>query len=271
VDALIHVVRAFASDVVPHPDGTVDPLRDIHMLELELILADLSAIEKRLERLEANIKKANRPEDVAERALFLKMKESLEAERPLRQLELGDDERRRLRNYSFLSEKPVLLAVNLGEDQVRDSAGFLASSGIAGFAGRPGFAVTAVSAPIEAEMAQLAPEDARAFREDLGLKEPGLDRVIQTSYALLGLISFLTAGEDECRAWTIRRGTRAQQAAGEIHSDIERGFIRAEVVSFDDLMAGRSLAACREAGTLRLEGKEYVVRDGDVINFRFNV
>jgi GTP-binding protein YchF len=271
VDALIHVVRAFASDVVAHPDGDVDALRDIHMLELELILADLGAVEKRLERLEANIKKANRPEDAAERPLFLKMKEALEAERPLRQLELTDEERKRLRNYSFLSEKPVLLVVNLGEDQVRESTALLASSGIRELAERPGFALCPVSAPIEAEMAQLSAEDARAFREDLGLQEPGLDRVIRTSYALLGLISFLTAGEDECRAWTIRRGTKATQAAGEIHSDIERGFIRAEVVAFEDLIKAGSLAACREAATLRLEGKEYVVRDGDVINFRFNV
>ena len=160
----------------------------------------------------------------------------------------------------------------MGEDQVRQAAAALESTGLAAFAAEGAArALCAVSAPIEAEMAQLSAEDAQAFRDDLGLKEPGLDRVIRTSYELLGLISFLTAGEDECRAWTIRRGTRAQQAAGEIHSDIERGFIRAEVVAFDDLMKAGSLAACREAATLRLEGKDYVVRDGDVINFRFNV
>jgi hypothetical protein len=271
VDALVHVVRAFESDLAPHPDGSVDPLRDARMLDLELILADLGLVERRLERLEANIKKGNKAEDVAERALFLRLKEGLEGERPLRELEVSDDERRRLRNYAFLSEKPVLLAVNLGEELLRDSAGYLERSGLSAFAARPGFAVCAVSAQVEAEMAQLAPEDAQAFREDLGLHEPGLDRVIRTSYALLGLISFLTAGEDECRAWTIRRGTKAQQAAGEIHSDIERGFIRAEVVAYDDLIASGSLGACRDKGTLRLEGKEYVVRDGDVINFRFNV
>ena len=271
VDALVHVVRAFESDLVPHPDGSVDPLRDAKMLDLELILADLGAVERRLERLEANIKKGNKAEDVAERALFAKMKDSLEAERPLREIELTDDERRRSRNYSFLSEKPVLLAVNVGEERVRSAGEYLESSGLADFAKRPGFALCPVSAPIEAEMADLSPEDAQAFRQDLGLKEPGLDRVIQSSYALLGLISFLTAGEDECRAWTIRRGTRAPVAAGTIHSDIERGFIRAEVVSYLDLVAAGSLAACREKGTLRLEGKEYEVRDGDVINFRFNV
>lgn len=271
VDALVHVVRAFESATVPHPDGSLDPLRDARMLELELILADLSSVERRLERLEANIKKANKADDVGERAVFLKMKEALEAERPLRELELGEEERRRLRGYSFLSEKPMLLVLNLGEALVREAGSYLASSGLAAFAARPQLALCPVSAPIEAEMAQLPLEDARAFREDLGLSEPGLDRVIRTSYALLGLISFLTAGEDECRAWTIRRGTRAHQAAGAIHSDIERGFIRAEVVAFEELMAAGSLAASREKGTLRLEGKDYLVRDGDVINFRFNV
>ena len=271
IDVLVHVVRAFESDVAPHPDGSVDPLRDARMLELELILADLGAVDARLERLEANIKKAHRPEDVAEREVFVKMKAALEAERPLRELSLSEEERRRLRSYSFLSEKPVLLVMNLGEDRIKEASSSLESSGLVGFAARPGLGLCPVSAPLEAEIAQLSPDDARAFMEDLGLHEPGLDRVIQTSYALLGLISFLTAGEDECRAWTIRKGTKAPQAAGTIHSDIERGFIRAEVVAFEDLMAAGSLAACREKGTLRLEGKEYVVRDGDVINFRFNV
>ena len=272
IDALVHVVRAFASDVVPHPEGSVDPLRDASMLDLELILADLGAVDKRLERLEANIKKANRAEDVSERVIFRKVKEALEAEKPLRDVAFDDEERRRLRNYSFLSEKPVLLAINMGESQIKNAAAYLESSGLAGFvASRPHLGLCPVSATIESEMSELSAEDAKAFLEDLGLDEPGLDRVIRTSYALLGLISFLTAGEDECRAWTLRKGTKAQQAAGEIHSDIERGFIRAEVVAFDDLIGAGSLAACREKGTLRLEGKDYGVRDGDVINFRFNV
>ena len=243
VDALLHVVRTFASDVVPHPDGSVDPLRDAKMLELELILTDLVAVERRLEKIEANLKKANKPEDAAEKALFLRMKECLEAEQPLRELVLGEEDKRRLRNYAFFSEKPVLLVANLGEDQVRDAEAVLKRTGLREYAERPGFSLCPVSAPIEAEMAQLPAEDARAFREDLGLHEPGLDRVIRTSYALLGLVSFLTAGEDECRAWTIRRGTRAQLAAGTIHSDIERGFIRAEVVAYDDLVAAGSIAA----------------------------
>lgn len=272
VDALMHVVRAFESPLVPHPEGSVDPLRDARMLDLELILADLGAAERRLERLDANIKKANRPEDVAERAFFVRIKAALETETPLRAFDLSEEDRRRLRNYSYLSEKPLLLALNIGEDQIKDAEARLEGWGLRAFAAsRPGMGLVAVSAPIEAEMAQLSAEDASAFREDLGLLEPGLDRVIRTSYALLGLISFLTAGEDECRAWTIRRGARAQQAAGEIHSDIERGFIRAEVVAFDDLVKAGSIAACREQGTLRLEGKDYPVRDGDVINFRFNV
>jgi len=271
VDALVHVLRAFESDTVPHPEGSIDPLRDAGTLELELILADLATVERRLERLEASIKKARLPEDVAERELFVRLKDSLEAERPLRELGLSEDEQRRLRGYSLLSEKPLLLVANLDEDRVGDASAFLESSGLVEFARRPRVAVCAVSAPIEAEMAELAPEDAQAFREDLGLEEPGLDRVIRTSYELLGLVSFLTVGEDECRAWTIRRGTRAQLAAGAIHSDIERGFIRAEVVPFEDLVAAGSLPACREKGTLRLEGKDYEVKDGDVINFRFAV
>jgi GTP-binding protein YchF len=271
VDAFVHVLRAFASDTVPHPDGSVDALRDANIMDLELILADLGTVERRLERLDAGIKKANRPEDVAEREVFLKLKEALEAERPLRELVLTEEERRRLRSYSFLSEKPILLVVNLGEDEVKDAASVLARTGLEALGARPATALCPVAAPIETEIAQLPPEDARAFLDDLGLAEPGLDRVIRTSYALLGLISFLTAGEDECRAWTIRRGTRAQQAAGTIHSDIERGFIRAEVVPFDELVRAGSIAACRDKGTLRLEGKEYVVQDGDVINFRFNV
>ena len=271
VDALAHVVRAFESDLVPHPDGSVDALRDAKMLELELILADLGAVDKRIERLDANIKKANRAEDVSERKIFVKMKEALEAEHPLREVVFDDEERRRLRNYQFLSEKPILLVVNMGEDAIRNAASVLESTGLTAFASRGGVALCPIAANIEAEMAELPAEDARAFMDDLGLKEPGLDRVIQTSYTLLGLISFLTAGEDECRAWTIRRGTKAQQAAGTIHSDIERGFIRAEVVAFEDLVAAGSLAACREKATLRLEGKDYLVQDGDVINFRFNV
>jgi hypothetical protein len=271
VDALVHVVRAFDSELVPHSEGSVDPLRDARVLELELMLADLAQVERRLERLDQNIKKARRPEDVAEKDLFARLKQALEAEQPLRELELPPEDRRQLRSYSLLTEKPMLVAANLGEDRIAQAAAFLASSGLQEWAARPAVGLVAVSAPIEAEMAQLSPEDAAAFRADLGLSEPGVDRLARASYALLGLISFLTAGEDECRAWTIRSGTRAQQAAGAVHSDIERGFIRAEVVAFEELMSAGSIAACRDRGTLRLEGKDYLVRDGDVINFRFSV
>jgi len=271
VDVLVHVVRAFESELVPHPEGSIDPLRDASVLDLELILADLVTVERRIERLEANIQKAKEAEDVAERELFLRLKEGLESEKPLRELGLADEERRRLRGYALLSEKPLLVVANLGEDLLRDAAGYLDTSGLAELGRRPQVGLCAVSAPIEAEMAELDPTDARAFREDLGLDEPGLERVIRTSYELLGLISFLTVGEDECRAWTIRRDTRARLAAGAIHSDIERGFIRAEVVPFEDFVAAGSIAACREKGTLRLEGKEYMVKDGDVVNFRFAV
>jgi hypothetical protein len=271
VDALVHVVRAFDSATAPHPEGSTDALRDARMLELELILADLGTVERRLERLEANIKKANKAEDVSERALFLRLKQALEAEQPLRELTLSDEEKGRLRGYALLSGKPMLLVANLGDDEIRRASEWLERSGLKAFAGKPGLAACAVAAPIEAEMAELPPDDARAFREDLGLAEPGLDRVIRSTYELLGLVSFLTAGEDECRAWTIKRGTRAPLAAGGIHSDIERGFIRAQVVAFDDLVAAGSLAACRERGTLRLEGRDYLVQDGDVIEFKFNV
>jgi hypothetical protein len=271
VDALVHVVRAFESQTAPHPDGSVDPLRDARMLDLELVLADLATVERRLERLEANIKKAHKAEDVAERALFLRLTEALEGERPLREAGLTEEEKSRLRGYALLSAKPLLLVANLGEAEIREAAAFLERSGLVAFARKPGLALCAVSAPIEADLAELPPEDARAFREDLALAEPGLERVIRSTYDLLGLVSFLTTGEDECRAWTIRRGTRAPAAAGAVHSDMERGFIRAQVVAFDDLVAAGSIAACRERGSLRLEGREYEVKDGDVIEFKFNV
>ena len=269
VDALVHVVRAFESEVVPHPEGSIDPLRDARMLELELILADLGTVERRLERLEASIKKLNKAEDVAERVVMVKLKEALESERPLRDVTLTEEERRKVRGYALLSEKPLLLVVNMGEDQIRQAAASLEKSGLVAFAAEgPSRAVCAVSAPIEAEMAQLSGEDAQAFREDLGLKEPGLDRVIRTSYELLGLISFLTAGEDECRAWTIPKGTHAAKAAAAIHTDFEKHFIRAEVVPFETLVQAGSFAHCKTHGTLRVEGRDYVVKDGDVVNFR---
>ncbi len=271
VDALLHVVRAFESETVPHPEGSVDPLRDAELVEIELILADLSVVERRLERLASQIQKTRRVEDLAEQELLLRIQQGLEEQRPLRELDLAEAERQRLQSYALLSEKPMVLAVNLGENQVRAAQDAMKASGLLDFTRRPGLSLCPVSAPIEAEMAELPREDARAFGEEMGLAEPGLDRLIQSSYSLLGLISFLTVGEDECRAWTIRRGTSARRAASAVHSDIERGFIRAENVAYDDLISAGSLAACRDRGLLRLEGQQYEVQDGDVINFRFNV
>lgn len=271
VDAFLHVVRAFDNDSVPHVEGDVDAERDVEMLDLELMLADLSLVSTRLERLEQSIKKLNKAEDRAEQELFLRLKRHLESERPLREMEVSSDDAKRLKNYSLLSIKPVVAAINMGDSAIKNPTAVLGRPKLAAFGGRTNAALCPVSATIEAEIAELSAEDAAAFRADLGLHEPGLDRIVHSAYTLLGLMSFLTAGEDECRAWTIRRGTRAQNAAGEIHSDIERGFIRAEVVAFDALIAAGSLAACRENASLRLEGKDYIVQDGDVINFRFNV
>jgi hypothetical protein len=271
VDAFLHVVRAFRNDAVPHAEGEVDAERDVEMLDLELMLADLALVSTRLERLEQAIKKLNKAEDRSEQELFLRLRKHLESERPLREMDASADDAKRLRNYSLLSIKPVVAAINMGDSDIKDPRAILARPKLAAFGSRPNAALCPVSATIEAEISELAPDDAAAFRADLGLEEPGLDRIVRSAYALLGLMSFLTAGEDECRAWTIRRGTRAQSAAGEIHSDIERGFIRAEVVAFEALVAAGSLAACRENATLRLEGKDYIVQDGDVINFRFNV
>jgi GTP-binding protein YchF len=274
-DALVHVVRAFEDPAVPHPSNTVDPARDAQAMEDELILADLGLAERRLERLEKDLKKARLPELERERDVLTVCRRALEDGRPLRALDLHGDDLKRLRGFQFLSAKPLLLVINLDEAQLTAGTdGALTpdraaeTAGITGFLSRAGTAAVAVCAKIELEIAQLEPSDAAAFFADLGLSESGLDRVIRASYDLLGYISFFTVGEDECRAWSIPRGTVAQLAAGEIHSDIARGFIRAEVVAYDALIARGSMAACRDHGEVRLEGKEYVVQDGDIINFR---
>jgi hypothetical protein len=256
---------------VPHPTGSVDPARDAQAMEDELILADLGVVERRLERLEKDLKK-NRTADLErERDVLLQCKTTLEEGRPLRALDLKGDDLKRLRGYQFLSAKPLLIVINLDESQLGDGGieGAAAATGLAPFLSRAATAAVAVCAKIELEIGQLDAADAAAFLADLGLAESGLNRVIRASYDLLGYISFLTAGEDECRAWSIPRNTPAQLAAGEIHSDIQRGFIRAEVVSYDHLMARGSMAACKDHGEVRLEGKEYIVQDGDIINFRF--
>ena len=272
-DALVHVVRAFRDPAVAHPAGSIDPARDAQTMEDELILADLGVAERRLERIEKDLKKGKSAELDKERDLVQRCKEALEHGTPLRALQLAGEDLKRLRGFQFLSAKPLVLVINLDESEVADVGADVGraaqKTGLAPFLAHAATRAIALCTKIELEIAQLGAEDAKAFLADLGLNESGLDRVIRTSYDLLGYISFFTVGEDECRAWSIARGTPAQLAAGEIHSDIQRGFIRAEVVAYDALIGRGSMAACREHGEVRLEGKEYVVQDGDIINFRF--
>lgn len=267
VDALVHVVRAFHDPELPHAAGSIDPARDVLELELELILADHEVVQRRLERLAQSSKRGLKPEEERERALLADtILPALEGERPLREVDLAADDERRLRGFQLLSAKPLLVVWNVGEGELRG-----ADPERAGWRPRPQSEAVVMSAPIEEEIAGLAADEQREFLAELGLSEPSVDRMIRASYHLLGLLSFFTVGEDEVRAWTLRRGTRAREAAGVIHSDIERGFIRAEVVEWEELVRRGSLAACRTAGSLRLEGKEYEVADGEVIHFRFAV
>jgi len=266
-DALVHVVRAFQDPAVPHPSGAVDPARDAQAMEDELLLADLGVAERRLERLEKDLKKSKSADLEKERDVITLCRTTLEDGKPLRALDLKGDDLKRLRGFQFLSAKPLLIVVNL--DESTPVVGALDASGLRPFLSRASTGAVAVCEKIELEIAQLEPADAAAFLADLGVSESGLDRVIRASYDLLGYISFFTVGEDECRAWSIPRGTQAQLAAGEIHSDIQRGFIRAEVVGYEPLVTRGSMAACRDHGEVRLEGKDYVVEDGDIINFRF--
>ena len=271
-DALVHVVRAFRDAAVPHPSGSINPARDAQAMEDELILADLGVIERRQERIEKDAKKGKSPELEPERDLVARCRVALEGGTPLRALELTGDDLKRLSGFQLLSAKPLLLVINVDEADLGDVASGIERvaerTGLSSFLAHAATRAVAVCAKIELEIAQLEGGDAAAFLADLGLKESGLDRVIRASYDLLGYMSFFTVGEDECRAWSIRRNTPAQAAAGEIHSDIERGFIRAEVVSYDALTTRGTYGACREHGEVRLEGKEYIVKDGDVINFR---
>jgi ribosome-binding ATPase len=267
-DALLHVVRAFADAA-----GTAaNPKGDISDLGTELILADLEVVERRIERLDASIKKKRTDVDVKERGILQRLKPALESETPIRAAELSEDDARALRGFTFLSQKPILHCLNLSEKELDRGTTLVESFGLGEISGRPGTGVGWVSAVIEAEVSQLAGEEQAAFLADLGLAEPAIKRVLRDCYALLGLISFFTVGEDEVRAWSVPRGTRAQDAAGAIHSDIARGFIRAEVVGYDELIAAAgSMAAVREKGQFRLEGKDYVVQDGEISHFRFNV
>ena len=274
-DALVLVARAFDDPNVPNVEGTVDPARDIETLQLELLFSDLAGVEKRIERIENQKQKVvGRERDLIERerALMERLRQTLEAETPIREIlpEIDPEDVKILRGFGFLTAKPLLILLNLGEDQLGVVESALIAACRARFE-RPGVGVAALPGQIEMEIGHLEPDDAAAFMSDLGIAESGLDQVIRRSFELLGLMPFFTVGPDECRAWTIRRGATAVEAAGEIHSDIQRGFIRAEVVGYDDLMSAGGLTEARKLGRLRREGKDYVVQDGDVINFLFNV
>ena len=274
-DALLLVVRAFDDPNVPHSDGSVDPVRDIETIALELLFSDLAGVEKRIERIRAQMPKVTgREREAHERELKLmeRLRQALETDTPIREIlqDLEAEDIKTLRGFGFLTAKPLLILLNLGESQL-GKAGESVVRDIADRFSRPGVAVDALAGQIEMEIGDLDPTDAEEFMRDLGITESGLDRVIRRSFTLLGLMPFFTVGPDECRAWTIHRGDTAVEAAGEIHSDIQRGFIRAELVAYDDLIAAGGMPEARKLGKLRREGRDYVVADGDVINFLFNV
>ena len=271
VDAIVHVVRCFEDGNIVHVDGSIDPLRDIETINLELIFSDLEILERRISKVE----KAARMDKTLGKELELlkRIKALLEDGKLAKNIELDDeDEEALFASYNLLTSKPVIFAANVAEDELADdAAGNAGVKAVREFAEETGSEVFVICAQIEQEISELDDEEKAMFLEDLGLKESGLDKLIKASYKLLGLISYLTAGEDETRAWTIKVGTKAPQAAGKIHSDFERGFIKAEVVNYKDLLEYGSLAAAKEKGLVGMEGKEYVVKDGDVILFRFNV
>ncbi|MEJ2207673.1 MAG: redox-regulated ATPase YchF [Anaerolineae bacterium] len=267
-DAFLHVVRAFEDENVPHPGDSVNPSRDLEALDFELLFSDLLIVEHSLERLAGQLSKKKaypeRPADEALLALLLRLKEALEREAPIRDLALGREEMALIRGYQFFTAKPVLVVLNVGEYGSDDPGEYVSYS-------HRQSDVICLRGELEMEIAQLEDEEATLFLAEYGIEEPGLHRMIRLSYRLLGLHSFFTVGEDEVRSWTIPVGATALEAAGAIHSDLARGFIRAEVVSYDDLMAAGSLDAARKQGTLRLQGRDYVVKDGDILNIRFNV
>ncbi len=271
VDAVANVVRCFVDGNITHVEGSIDPLRDIEIINTELCLADLETIDKRLERL-VKLAKSGNKDAKAEEELLCRIKVVLEDAKPARRVEMTAEELLMVKDLNLLTLKPALFIANVAEDEVATAdAENPYVQKVKAYAKEEGAEVVVISAKVEAEIAELDGEDAELFIEELGLSESGLDKLIKASFKLLGLLTFLTAGPEECRAWTITRGTKAPQAAGKIHSDIERGFIRAEIVSYDELIAAGSTAAAREKGQVRLEGKEYVMQDGDVTYFRFNV
>ena len=268
VDAIAHVIRVFDDPSVPHSEGTIDPLRDATDLDLELILSDHDQVSKRLERVEKDLKKQKNPLLELEKGVLEKCKAHLEAEKPLRELELTPEERKPISGFLFLSQRPMLYVLNLGDDEAAEMDKAIEKHKLSALQGRPNTAVVAVCGRLEAELAEMEEREAAELLASYGLKEPGLNRLIRATYDLMGLFPFFTAGEPEVRAWTIRKGSTAVKAAGEIHSDIEKGFIRAEVVRCDDLLAAGSIAAAKEKAQVRLEGKEYIDQEGDVILFR---
>lgn len=270
VDAVAQVVRCFQDANVTHVEGAIDPLRDIDIINTELCLADLETVEKRMERTQKLIKSGDKKAP-AELALLGRIKDLLEDAQPARRVEMTDDEAQLIRDLTLLTLKPTLFIANVAEDELLTADENPYVKQVKEYAAQEGAEVIAVSAKVESEIAELDDEDARAFLGELGLTESGLDKLVRAAFKLLGLMTFLTAGEMETRAWTIVSGTKAPAAGGKIHSDIERGFIRAEIISFDDLVTSGSPAAAKEKGLVRLEGKEYVMKDGDVVHFRFNV
>ena len=268
VDVIAHVIRVFEDSSVPHSEGSIDPLRDATNLDLELMLSDHDQVTRRLERVEKDLKKKREPALELEKTVLEKCKAHLEAEKPLRELELTAEERKSISGFLFLSARPVLYVLNLGDEEADKLDSALERHKLSALQGRKNTAVVPVCGRLEAELAEMEEKEAAELLASYGLKEPGLNRLIRATYDLLGLIQFFTAGEPEVRAWTIRKGDHAVKAAGAIHSDIERGFIRAEVVRWSDLLTAGSIAAAKEKGQVRLEGKEYVVQEGDVILFR---
>lgn len=274
-DALVHVVRAFEDDNIPHSEDIVDPMRDIETLNLELLFSDMGLVEKRILRIEAQLGKTRGPEkEILERELTLQKRflTLLEDNTPLREVfdDIEEDDLRLVRGFGFLTAKPLLILLNTGEDQLGDPAIEILATAGERFSS-PKVSIDQIAGKIEMEISQLDPEDAAIFLSDLGIEESGLDRIISTSFDLLGLMPFFTVGPDECRAWTIRRGETAVESAAAIHSDIQRGFIRAEVVGYEAMIAAGTMAEVRKAGEFRREGKTYVVQNGDIINFLFNV
>ncbi len=268
VDAFAHVLRAFDNDTVPHVDTTIDPRRDWLNIEAELILNDLQVVENRLERVEKDAKKIRNPDLPKEKELLERCKEALENETPLRELDLEPEDAKRLRGFQFLSEKPMLLVLNLGEEQTAELDKIEQQRRAKWLAGKKNVGLTAVCGAVEAELAELDPEEAAELMQSYGLAEPGLNRLIQATYDLLGLMSFLTAGETEVRAWTIPKNSRAVKAAGAIHTDFEKKFIRAETIQWQRLVELGGYSGAKDKGELRLEGKEYIVQDGDVLVIR---